>query len=60
MHCYVVIHVTVPCRWMTPTSVRPDSGTRPGREGQNLDGLVELRGLRLAGDIVRLRRHDAC
>jgi len=30
MHCCVVIHATVPCRWMTPTSVRPDMRTLPG------------------------------
>jgi hypothetical protein len=37
MDCCVVIHATVPCRWMTPTRVRPTPDAS-GREDRNPPG----------------------
>lgn len=37
MDCCVVIHATVPCRWMTPTRVRPTPDA-PGHEDRNSTG----------------------
>src|SRR5262249_30394712 len=55
MHCCVVIHATVPCRWMTPTSCAPPTTGALLARGPESRRAGPASGPRLASDIVRAR-----